>query len=94
MIARSIDLIETLEITFSSMLIVFMILILLAFIIGLFRYIPEIERFTQKYKKRHKQKYISFESMDEDMKVAVLVATIVCKKELKSNVVLKSVHKV
>ena len=93
MIPRNINLAETLEITISSMFIVFLILILLAFIVSLFRFIPDIERLKQKHKKKRKQKYISFEDMDEDKRVAVLVATVVCKNNLQSDVVLKSVRK-
>lgn len=92
-ITRTIDLGEALEITVSSMFIVFLILILLAFIVSLFKYIPNIERITKKYNKKPKAEYFSFESMEEDMKVAVLVATVACKSDVKSDVELKSVRK-
>jgi len=93
MILTDITMGETFQITISSMLIVFLILLLLAGLVSLFKYITEAERLTQKYKKKRRQKYVSFDNMDEDMRVAVLVATVACKKESNSDVVLKSVRK-
>jgi len=91
MITTDITLIETLKITISSMLIVFVVLLILMFMVSLFKYIPEVEAITKKYGKKNKRTYVNFENMDEDMKVAVLVATITCKQELQSDIVLKSV---
>ncbi len=85
---------ETLQITISSMLIVFIVLVLLMFIVSLFKYIPEVERINANFKRRKKHvKYIPFEEMDEDMQVAVLVATINYQQKTKNDVVLKSVRK-
>lgn len=85
---------ETLQITISSMLIVFIVLVLLMFIVSLFKYIPEVERINANFKRRKKRpKYIPFEEMDEDMQVAVLVATINYQQKTKNDVVLKSVRK-
>lgn len=85
---------EALEITVSSMLIVFAILLLLAGMVSLFRYIPEVERLTQKYRRKRKPKYIPFEKMNEDMQVAVLVATIKCQQDTKKDVYLKSIREI
>lgn len=90
---NDINLLETLEITISSMATVFLILLLLTGIVTLFKFIPEVESLTKKYNKKRKQKYVTFNQMDEDMQVAVLVATIKCKKDSNSDVVLKSVRK-
>ena len=76
------------------MLIVFMILALLTGIVWAFRFIPNADKIDTKYKKsKRRQKFVTFNNMDEDMRVAVLVATIVCKKENNTDVVLKSVRK-
>ncbi|XMB86027.1 OadG family protein [Mycoplasmatota bacterium WC44] len=93
MYGENITLIETLEITIISMLIVFSILILISFIVSLFRFIPDSERISKKYKKNKKRDYISFEKMDDDMKTAVLVATIDYRNEVKTDVRLKSIKK-
>ena len=82
---------ETLSITFISMLIVFGTLILIMGVIMLFRFLPQ-EDPTPVVKKP--VKYIPFEEMDEDMKVAVLVATIDAQQEYNQEVVLKSVRKI
>jgi len=63
-------------------------------ILYLFKYIPEVEGLSKKYGRKRKRKYVVFENMDEDMQVAVLVATVFCKKELNTDVVLKSVKRV
>ena len=88
-----ITLLETLEITISSMLIVFMILLLLAGVVSLFKYIPDSATLTKKYKRKRNRKFVSFENLTEEMKVAVLMATICCKEEFKKDVVLKSIRK-
>lgn len=89
----NIDLVETIQITLSSMFIVFLILILLAFLVSLFKFLPHGEQLATIYNKKSKKEYVPFENMDEDMKVAVLVATVACKSDSKSEVVLKSVRK-
>ena len=81
---------ETLEITFSSMIIVFSILALIMAVIYLFKFLPEEKQDLIPKKKES----IPFEEMDEDMKVAVLVATIECQNEYKKNVRLKSVKRI
>lgn len=86
------DLLYMLEITMSSMLIVFGILTLIMLIIMLFKFIPNEKEEVKE--QAPAKKSIPFESMDEDMKVAVLVATIECEKEYNKNVVLKSVRKI
>lgn len=93
MLTTNIDLWETLEISISSMVIVFLVLIILMGIVSLFRFIPSEHRFTHKYDKKRRRKYIPFEEMDDDMKAAVLVATIEAKQNNDKDVELKSVRK-
>ena len=93
MMLTEIDLLEAINISISSMLIVFIILLLIMGILMLFKYIPELEYVTNKYRKNHREKFVPFEKMDDDMKVAVLVATIDYKKTTTNDVVLKSVKK-
>lgn len=88
-----ISLLETIQISVSSLLIVFFVLIIIMFLVSLFQYIPDGGRITHKYKKHKKAKYVPFEEMDDDMQVAVLVATINYQQKTKNDVVLKSVRK-
>lgn len=81
---------EAVGITISSMAIVFTILIIIMFIIYLFKFIPS----PVEDKQVEPLKSIPFEDMEEDMKVAVLVATIDYQKQTSNNVVLKSVRKI
>ena len=81
---------EAVGITISSMAIVFTILIIIMFIIYLFKFIPS----PVEDKQVKPLKSIPFEDMEEDMKVAVLVATIDYQKQTSNNVVLKSVRKI
>lgn len=85
---------ETLQITLISMLIVFSILILLSLIVSLFKYLPESKRITKKYKRKKKRSFVNFDKMDEDMRVAALIATIDYREEIKSEVRLKSIKRI
>ena len=89
----NIDLLEALNITIMSMGIVFLVLIVLMFVIWLFKFIPNNEKLGKKFKRKRKNRYVDFEKMDDDMKAAVLVATIKYQQETKNDVVLKSVRK-
>lgn len=90
----NITLLETLQITVMSMGIVFLVLVLLMLVVHLFKYIPNVESVNTKFRKRPKPKFVPFEEMDEDMQVAVLVATIDYQKKTKNDVQLKSVRKI
>jgi len=85
---------ETLEITIISMVIVFSILILLSLVLSLFKYLPTSDRITKKYKRKKRRSFVNFDKMDEDMRVAALVATIDYREEVKMEVRLKSVKRV
>ncbi len=93
MYSDNITLIETMQITLISMLIVFSILILLSFLVSLFKYLPDSERINKKYK-RKKRSYVNFDKMDEDMQVAALIATIDYREEIKKEVRLKSIKRI
>lgn len=84
---------EALQITINCMLIVFFVLLLLMGVVSLFKYIPEIKLWNKKNTKK-RQKYVPFDEMDDDMKVAALVATIHCKNETKGEVKLKSIRRI
>ncbi len=94
MYGEYLTLFETLEITIISMIIVFSILILLSFVLSLFKYLPTSERITKKYKRKKRRTFVNFGKMDEDMRVAALVATIDYREEVKMEVRLKSVKRV
>lgn len=94
MLTTEISINDAIGLTLSSMLIVFLVLVILMGLVYLLKYVPEAEKLNKKYNKKNKKKYINFDDMEEDMKVAVLVATIACKKDLQSDVVLKSVRKI
>lgn len=90
----TITLLETLQITIMSMGIVFLVLVLLMCVVYLFKYIPNIEHIDTKFRKRPKPTFTPFEEMDEDMQVAVLVATVDYQKKTKKDVKLKSIRKI
>lgn len=93
MYSENITLLETLEITIISMLIVFSILITLSLVVGLIKYLPNYDRINKKYK-RKKRSYVNFDKMDEDMQVAALIATIDYREEVKCEVRLKSIKRI
>lgn len=93
MYSENLSLMETLEITLISMFIVFSILILLSMVVGLFKYLPDWKRINKKYK-RKKSSFVNFEKMDDDMRVAALVATIDYREEIKKEVRLKSIKRI
>lgn len=74
---------QAIETSLISITVVFLILGLLTLVLLLFKYIPTGEK---------KEKVVSFEEMDEDMQVAVLVATIEARKN-NTNMRLKSVRR-
>lgn len=84
---------EALQITITCMIIVFVVLVILMFLVSLFKYLPQTE-LRQKTKSPKRDKYVSFDDMDEDMKVAALVATINYKEETKKEVKLKSIRRI
>lgn len=84
---------DALQITINCMLIVFFVLLILMGVVSLFKYIPEIKLWNKKNTKK-RQKYVPFEDMDEDTKVAVLVATIHAKNETNNEMKLKSVRRI
>ena len=90
---EDINLAEALQITINCMLIVFIVLVILMGLVSLFKYLPETKIRTHSHKVK-KDKYVSFCEMDEDMKVAALVATIKYKEETKKEVKLKSIRRI
>lgn len=90
---NDITFLEALQITISCMLIVFFVLLILMGVVSLFKYIPEVKLKNRKNTKKQ-SKYIPFDEMDEDMKVAALVATIECKEQTKKEVKLKSIRRI
>jgi hypothetical protein len=93
MYTENISIMDTLEITLVSMMIVFSILILLSIMVSLFKYLPNSERLNKKFK-RKKRSFVNFDKMDEDMQVAALVATIDYREEIKGEVRLKSIKRI
>lgn len=93
MFSENITLLETLEVTIISMLIVFSILIILSIVVGLFKYLPKSDRINKKYK-RKKRSFVNFDKMDEDMQVAALIATIDYREQVKCEVRLKSIKRI
>lgn len=95
MIILDISLSDALKIAFNSIILLFIVLGVLMLIVFLFKFIPEVEIFAKKHKKKTDRKYRTFSEMDEDMQVAVLTATICYKNEVKDHdVKLKSVKKI
>ncbi len=84
---------EALDITLTSMVIVFSILLLLSLLLELFRFLPNSERINKKYKKK-KRSFVNFDKMDDDMRVAALVATIDYREEIGKEVRLKSIKRI
>jgi Na+-transporting methylmalonyl-CoA/oxaloacetate decarboxylase gamma subunit len=90
---EDINLAEALQITINCMLIVFMVLVILMGLVSLFKYLPQTEIRTKSHKVK-KDKYVSFDEMDDDMKVAALVATINYKEQTNKEVKLKSIRRI
>ncbi len=90
---EDINLLEALQITIICMLIVFTVLLILMGIVSLFKYLPQKE-IRQKISSKDNHKYVEFDEMDEDMKVAALVATINYKEKTTKEVKLKSIRRI
>lgn len=90
---EDISFIEALQITINCMLIVFTVLIILMGMVSLFKFLPKTE-IRKHTRKSTKNKYVEFDKMDDDMKVAALVATIEYKEETNKEVKLKSIRRI
>ncbi len=89
----TISLTETFSVTIISMVIVFSILLLLSLLLELFKFLPNSDRINKKYKKK-KRSFVNFDKMDDDMRVAALVATIDYREEIGKEVRLKSIKRI
>ncbi|WP_448820285.1 OadG family protein [Cetobacterium sp.] len=81
MFKGAISLITSFEITLISMLVVFIILAILAFVLSLFKYIPaeknqEIKKVVPTAKKVEREKFDPSKITSEEMRVAMMVACI------------------
>lgn len=74
MFKGAISLITSFEITLISMLVVFIILAILAFVLSLFKYIPAEK--NQEIKKVEREKFDPSKITSEEMRVAMMVACI------------------
>lgn len=90
---EDINLIEALQITINCMLIVFTVLLILMGLVSLFKFLPKTE-IRKRTHKSTKNKYVEFDKMDNDMKVAALVATIEYREETNKEVKLKSIRRI